>query len=79
MKGQHCCLKKLYAKGGQWECPIGLERDEWNALVQYWQGRETHKKAEIMSGARGAVQTVSTYEHGGKANAEKKLVSIVFI
>jgi hypothetical protein len=32
-----------------------------------------------MSGARGAVQTVSTYEHGGKANAEKKLVSIVFI
>jgi hypothetical protein len=33
VKGEHYCLKKLCAKKGQWECPIGVERDEWNAFI----------------------------------------------
>ncbi len=79
MKGESYHLKKLYAKGGQWEYPIGVKRDEWNAFVQYWQGHETHKKANIMSSAKGVVHTENTYGCGGKVGAKNKLVSIMFI
>ncbi|CAM6009941.1 unnamed protein product [Sphagnum balticum] len=66
MKGERSHLKKLYAKGGHQECPMGVERDEWEKLVEYWQGRETQKKAEIMASVRGAVVTISSYGCAGK-------------
>jgi hypothetical protein len=73
MKGERSRLKKLYTKGGHQECPMGLERDEWEKLVEYWQGRETLKKAEIMASARGAMVTISSYGCAGKVGAEKNL------
>ncbi len=78
MKGERCRLKKRYAKGKQQDCPMGVERNEWDKLVQYWQGWETQKKFEVMAYARGAIMTISTYGHNGKVGAEKKLVNDVF-
>jgi hypothetical protein len=57
---------------------MGVERDEWGALVNYWQGWETQNKVEIMASARGVVVTINTYRHASKVGVQKKLVSATF-
>jgi len=52
---------------------MGVERDEWEKLVEYWQGQETQKKIEIMESARGAMVIVSGYGRVSKTCIEKNL------
>ncbi len=60
MKGECCNLKKRYVRGEQQDCPMGVEQNEWDELVQYW-GWEAQKKFEVMAYVRGVVMTISTY------------------
>ncbi len=66
-------------KGGNETCPIGIDQDEWDKLVAYWQGHETQKKSENMVDSRGAVKKVSHLRHGGKAATEVRLVSLCLL
>jgi len=44
MKGERCCLKRRYSKGGQRDCPMGVEQTKWiNLFGTSKDGR--HKKS----------------------------------
>jgi hypothetical protein len=44
MKGECCCFKKRYSKGGQRDCPMGVEQTKWiNLFGTSRDGR--HKKS----------------------------------
>jgi hypothetical protein len=75
MKGEKTCLKGRYAQKGAKAYPLGVDREEWDKLVIYWQQRDTETQSEHMVDARGVVTNVSHLGHGGKANIEAKLVS----
>jgi hypothetical protein len=79
MKEERTRLKKRYMKGGNKTCPIGIDWDQWDKLVAYWQEHETQKKSENMVDSRGAVKKVSHLHHGGKAATEVKLVSLCLL
>jgi hypothetical protein len=65
MKGERARLKKRYAQKGAKACPLGVDREQWDKLVIYWQQRDTKTKSEHMVDARGAVANVSHLKHGG--------------
>jgi hypothetical protein len=44
MKSERSCLKKRYQKDGQTGCPLGVDVDQWAALVKYWEECNTQKK-----------------------------------
>ena len=75
MKGERARLKKRYAQKGAKACPLGVNREQWEKLVIYWQQRDTKTKTEHMVDARGAVANVSHLGRGGKAAIEAKLAS----
>ncbi len=41
MKNERSRLKKWYQKDGQTGCPLGVDADQWAALVKYWEERNT--------------------------------------
>ncbi len=51
-------------------CPLGVDREQWDKLVIYWQQRDTKTKSEHMVIARGAIANVSHLGRGGKATIE---------
>ncbi|CAM6041988.1 unnamed protein product [Sphagnum compactum] len=55
MKGEKARLKRRYAQKGAKACPLGVDREQWDKLVIYWQQRDTKTKSEHMVDARGAV------------------------
>jgi len=73
MKFERSHLKKWYQKDGQTGCPLGVDVDQWVALVKYWEERNTKKKTSQL---RGAVTKLSKYGRGGKVAAEAKLVCV---
>ena len=75
MKGERARLKRRYAHIGAKACPLGVDREQWEKLVIYWQQRDTKTKTEHMVDARGAVANVSHLGRGGKAAIEAKLAS----
>jgi hypothetical protein len=75
MKGERAHLKRRYAQKGAKACPLGVDREQWEKLVTYWQQRETKNKSEHMVDARGAVANVNHLGRGGKAVIEAKLAS----
>ncbi len=75
MKGERTHLKRRYAQKGAKTCPLGVDREQWDKLVIYWQQRDTKTKSEHMVDARGAIINVSHLGRGGKAVIEAKLVS----
>ncbi len=75
MKGERARLKRRYAQKGAKACPLGVDREQWEKLVIYWQQRDTKTKTEHMVDARGAVANVSHLGRGGKAAIEAKLAS----
>jgi hypothetical protein len=75
MKGERARLKRRYVQKGAKACPLGVDREQWDKLVIYWQQRDTKIKSEHMVDARGVVTNVSHLGHGGKAIIEAKLVS----
>jgi hypothetical protein len=75
MKGERTRLKRRYTQKGGKACPLGVDREQWDKLVIYWQQRDTKTKREHMVDARGAITNVSHLGHGGKAVIEAKLVS----
>jgi hypothetical protein len=75
MKGERARLKKRYAQKGAKACPLGVDREQWEKLVIYWQQRDTKTKSEHMVDARGAVVNVSHLGRGGKVAVEAKLAS----
>ncbi len=54
---------------------MGVEQSQWDTLVAYWFERATKKRADQLTGARGAVLNVSKYGRGGKVMAEQKLLT----
>ncbi len=74
MKFEQAQLKKCYKRNGPATCPMGVDANQWASLVTYWSERETKKKTNQLTDARGAVMNVSKYKHGGKAGAKAKLV-----
>jgi hypothetical protein len=75
MKGERARLKRRYAQKGAKACPLGMDREQWDKLVIYWQQRDTKTKSEHMVDAIGAVANVSHLGCGGKAAIEAKLAS----
>jgi hypothetical protein len=75
MKGKRTHLKRKYARKGAKACPLGVDREQWDKLVIYWQQHDTKTKSEHMVDARGAVTNVSHLGRGSKAVIEAKLVS----
>jgi hypothetical protein len=75
MKGKRARLKRRYAQKGAKACPLGVDEEQCEKLMIYWQQRETKTKSEHMVDARGAVANVSHLGHGGKAAIEAKLAS----
>jgi hypothetical protein len=75
MKGERTRLKRRYAQKGAKACPLGVDREQWDKLVIYWQQCDTKIKSEHMVDARGAVTNVSHLGRGGKAVVEAKLAS----
>jgi hypothetical protein len=75
MKGERTRLKRRYAQKGAKACPLGVNREQWEKFVIYWQQRDTKTKTEHMVDARGAVASVSHLGCGGKAAIEAKLAS----
>jgi hypothetical protein len=75
MKGEKTCLKRRYAQKGAKACPLGVDREQWDKLVIYWQQRDTKTKSKHMVDARGAIANVSHLRRGGKAVIKAKLVS----
>ncbi len=75
MKGERTHLKRWYAQKGAKACPLGVDREQWEKLVIYWQQRDTKTKTKHMVDARGAVTNVSHLGRGGKATIEAKLAS----
>jgi hypothetical protein len=67
MKGEKAHLKRRYAQRGAKAYPLGVDREQWDKLVIYWQQRDTKTKSEHMVDARGAVANVSHLGRGGKA------------
>jgi hypothetical protein len=66
MKGERARLKRRYAQKGAKACPLGVDQEQWEKLVTYWQQRETKNKSEHMVDARGAVANVSHLGRGAK-------------
>jgi hypothetical protein len=75
MKGERARLKRRYAQKGAKACPLGVDREQWDKLVIYWQQRDTKTKSEHMVDARGVVANVSHLGRGGKASIKEKLAS----
>ncbi len=75
MKGERACLKRRYAQKGAKACPLGVDREQWDKLMIYWQQRDTKTESEHMVDARRAVANVSHLGRGGKAAIEAKLAS----
>ncbi len=75
MKGKKSRLKRSYAHKGAKAYPFGVDQEQWDKLVIYWQQHDTKTKSEHMVDARGEVANVSHLGHGGKAVMEAKLVS----
>jgi hypothetical protein len=75
MKGERARLKRRYAQKDAKAYPLGVDREQWEKLVTYWQQRETKNKSEHMVDARGAVANVSHLGRGGKTTIEAKLAS----
>jgi hypothetical protein len=75
MKGEKTRLKRRYAQKGAKACPLGVDREQWENLLIYWQQHDTKIKIEHMVDARGAVVNVSHLGRGGKAVIEAKLAS----
>jgi hypothetical protein len=53
---------------------MGLDTNWWASLVAYWFERETKKKTNQLTNARGAIMNVSKYGGGGRVRAKAKLV-----
>jgi len=75
MEGERARLKRRYAHKGAKAYPLGVDQEQWDKLVIYWQQRDTKTKSEHMVDARGAVANVSHLGCGGKAAIEVKLAS----
>jgi len=75
MKGEKTCLKRRYAQKGAKAYPFGVDREQWDKLMIYWQQRDTETKSEHMLDVRGIVTNVNHLGRGGKAIIEAKLVS----
>ncbi len=41
MKGERACLKRRYAQKGAKAYPLGVDREQWDKLVIYWQQHDT--------------------------------------
>jgi hypothetical protein len=54
---------------------LGVDQEQWDKLVIYWQQGDTKTKSEHMVDAKGAVTNVSHLGCGGKVVIEEKLVS----
>jgi hypothetical protein len=75
MKGKRSRLKRRYAQKGTKACPLGVDREQWDKLVIYWQQHDTKTKSGHMVDARRAVANVSHLRRGGKVAIEAKLAS----
>ncbi len=75
MKGERARLKRRYAQEGAKACPLGVDREQWEKLVIYWQQRDTKTKIEHMVDAKGVVANVNHLGRGGKVTIEAKLAS----
>jgi hypothetical protein len=76
MKFERSHLKKRYQKDGHTGCLLGVDADQWVALVKYWEERNTKKKTSQLTSARGVVTKLSKYGRGGIVIAEAKLVCV---
>lgn len=79
MKEERTRLKKRYVERGNKTWPIGIDWNQWDKLVAYWQEHETQKKFENMVDSRGVVKKVNHLGHGGKAFTEAKLINLCLL
>jgi hypothetical protein len=54
---------------------MGVDVNQWEKLVVYWEECNTKKKSKQLATTRGVVQHVSAYGRGENAWVEAKLVS----
>jgi hypothetical protein len=54
---------------------LGVDQEQWDKLMIYWQQGDTKTKSEHMVDAKGAITNVSHLGCGGKVVIEAKLVS----